>query len=54
MVDGKKTGNSVETVATGNVTTPRNATMGGKGQGCSTNCDYTRGFINYATLQYLS
>lgn len=53
-VDGKTTKNSVETVATGNVTTPRNVTIGGKGQGCGDNCDYTRGFLNYATLQYLS
>ena len=52
-VDGKTTKNSVETVATGNVTTPRNVTVGGKGQGCGTNCDYTRGYLNYATLQYL-
>lgn len=53
-VDGKQTKNSVETVPTGNVTTSRNVTVGGKGQGCGTNCDYTRGFMNYATLQYLS
>ena len=53
-VDGKTTKNSVKTAATGNVTTPRNVTVGGKGQGCGTNCDYTRGFMNFATLQYLS
>ena len=52
-VDGKSTKNSVETIATGNVTNPRNVTIGGKGQGCGTDCDYTRGFINFATLQYL-
>ena len=53
-VDGKTTKNSVNNnVVTGNVVNPRNVTIGGKGQGCGTDCDYTQGFINYATLQYL-
>jgi hypothetical protein len=51
-VDGKHTNNSKETITTGNVVNPRNVTIGGKGQGCGTDCDYTRGYINYATLQY--
>jgi hypothetical protein len=53
-VDGKHTKNSVRTAPTGNVVNPRNVTIGGKGQGCGTDCDYTRGLINYATLKYLS
>lgn len=51
-VDGKKTKNSVQTVATGNVTTTRNVTLGGKGTGCGTDCDYMRGYMNYAMLDY--
>jgi hypothetical protein len=53
-VDGKTTNRSMETIATGNVTNPRNVTLGGKGQGCGTDCDYMRGTMNFATLQYLS
>jgi hypothetical protein len=53
-VDGKSTNNSWnKNVLTGNVVNPRNVTIGGKGQGCGTDCDYTQGFINFATLQYL-
>ena len=49
-VDGKHV---TKTFLTGNVVNPRNVTIGGKGQGCGTDCDYTKGFINFATLQYL-
>jgi hypothetical protein len=52
-VDGLKTKTSVETVPTGNVTTTRNVTLGGKGTGCGTDCDYMHGYLNYATLEYL-
>lgn len=48
-VDGKT---KTKTFTTGNVVNSRNVLIGGKGQGCGTDCDYTRGFINYATLQY--
>lgn len=50
-VDGKHV---TKTFTTGNVVNTRNVTIGGKGQGCGTDCDYTQGFINFATLQYLS
>lgn len=51
-VDGKT--KVVHNLPTGNVVNPRNVLIGGKGQGCGTDCDYTRGVINFATLQYLS
>ena len=40
-------------VAVGSVTTPRNVTIGGKGSGCGTDCDYLTGNIDWATLTYL-
>jgi len=41
-----------QTIAVGTVTTPRNVTIGGKGPNCGTDCDYTTGDIDWATLTY--
>ena len=41
-----------QVVSVGTVSTPRNVTVGGKGPNCGTDCDYTTGDIDWATLSY--
>jgi hypothetical protein len=41
-----------QAIVVGTVSTPRNVTIGGKGFGCGTDCDYMVGTMDWATLTY--